>query len=264
MTAFIIIVSGSVAVKADDTFTNNGDGTMTVSYTAPTSTTILVLVENTDSASGVLRYYYKLNAGSNEMVVPLTEGTGSYLVRLCKVLADSRALVVKKWTVDLTEEEYARVFTIPSVIVNYGISDDAILKAASLTKKCKTDSDKVKKIYNYVIKNFSYDYEMLEIKTGTAYYVPSINDTYSRKLGICYDISAVMAGMLRSVGIEARIVTGYSPNITEYHAWNQIYDADNDTWYTVDGTYDMCKYDAGVKTKMKKKDSEYKDIIYTY
>lgn len=247
-----------------DTFVNNGNSTVTVTYTSSDGSTVLVLAENTETEGNPLKYYYKLEEGYNELVVPLTEGPGSYKIRLCKLIMGNRAMVVKKWDTVVTAEEASMVFMIPSVIVDYQITDAAIEKAAQLTAKCKTEKDKVKKIYNFVIKNFEYDYELLETKTNTAYYVPSINDTYERRLGICYDISAVLAGMLRSVGVEARIVTGYSPNISEYHAWNQIYDSKKKEWYTVDGTYDMCKYVSGVRTKMIKDDADYKDTIYTY
>lgn len=49
--------------------------------------------------------------------------------------------------------------------------------------------------------------------------------------GICFDYASLGAAMLRSVGIPARIVTGYvSPN-DFYHAWIMVYI--DGTWHTV-------------------------------
>jgi transglutaminase-like putative cysteine protease len=84
-------------------------------------------------------------------------------------------------------------------------------------------------------------------------------------MGICYDISAIMASMLRSQGVEVKLVTGYTPNIEGvYHAWNSVYDENNDSWITVDATYDIAMYKADKKYKMKKSSSDYTDIKYQY
>ncbi len=75
-----------------------------------------------------------------------------------------------------------------------------------------------------------------------------------------------MAAMLRSVGVEVKVVTGHTPNVKEYHAWNQVYDSAKKKWYTIDATYDMCLYNAksSKKYSMFKPDKDYEDILYTY
>lgn len=259
----LMLLIRPVPASAADVFKNNDNGTVTVTYEAKNGTTILVLVENTDTGKTATKYYYKVYEGENVMIVPLSEGTGTYKLRLCKLLANNKASILKTWTTK-SESKGNAVFKTANVIVDYPLSKDATDKAASLTKKSTTESDKVKKIYSYIIKNFAYDYELLSEKSVTQYYVPKIQDTYTRKLGICYDISSILVGMLRSVGVEARVVTGYTPNVDVYHAWTQVYDSEKKQWYTLDATYDMCMYGYGVKTDMVKKDSEYKDISYKY
>ena len=68
---------------------------------------------------------------------------------------------------------------------------------------------------------------------------------YKDKDGICYDFSVVFAAMLRTQGIETKLIKGYSTKVDGYHAWNQIYDSEKEEWYTVDSTYDICYDDAG-------------------
>ncbi len=265
----VIIFCAGVCVNdahaADSPFKDNENGTVTVVYEVEEDTTILILVENTSSKDKeALRYYYKWTEGENEVIIPLSEGAGKYKIRICKVRSDNKAVVLKSGEIEIEEETAEETFHNASVVVDYVVSDKVIKKAKSLTKKCTTDDEKVKKIYNYIIKNFSYDYELLDVKTKTSYYVPDLASTYSRKMGICYDISSVLAAMLRSVGIDARVVTGNTPNVKEYHAWNQVYDAEKEIWYTIDATYDMCKYKSGKKVSMIKEDSDYEDIVYTY
>ena len=71
-----------------------------------------------------------------------------------------------------------------------------------------------------------------------------------------------MASMLRSVGVPTKVVTGYTPNATVYHAWNNVY-ADS-KWNVVDATYDAQMYRAKVKYSMYKSFNDYKDVVYTY
>jgi len=261
----------AATVSDDDIFVDNENGTVKITFTAAEKETILILVDvpadnikaNTNEA---VRYYYKLQEGENVVNVPLTRGAGDYKIRICKVLDTGKASVLKTKKVKLTEDASKSVFDVSNIIVSYTAKDVYITQAKKLVKSCKTESAKVKKIYNYIIKNYAYDYELLSVKASTSYYSPINLNTYNRKLGICYDISALFSAMLRSVGVEARVVTGYTPNVKEYHAWTQIWDSKKKKWYTVDATYDMCLYNNKSKKKytMVKKDSEYSDIVYIY
>ncbi len=264
--------SAAVPAHADtEVFEDNGNGTVTINFEVEKDTTVLVLVyvpsENVKAGSNEAdRYYYKLKEGSNSVQIPLTKGTGTYKIIVCKVLSTGKATPLKSYTVDLTEYGNKKVFGVNNFVVDYGVSDEFIKKAKTLTKGSKTENAKVKKIYEYIIKNYAYDYELLSEKQRTSYYNPNNKSTFERKLGICYDISSLFAAMLRSVGVEARVVTGHTPNVKEYHAWTQVWDSKKKKWYTIDCTYDMCLYNAKSSKKytMVKKDSDYSDIKYIY
>lgn len=276
--ALLMIIPDSVPALAatnvsDDVFVDNDNGTVQVTFTVDKEVTILILVdvpsENIDSSADsheASRYYYKLTEGENVVNIPLTKGPGDYVIRVCKVLTTGKAAVLKSKTVTLSEAKAQEVFDVANMIVDYETSEKFIKKAKSLTKKCKTEKAKVKKIYNYVVENFAYDYELLDEKVATSYYTPDNAMTFERKLGICYDISSLFAAMLRSVDIEARVVTGYTPNVKAYHAWTEVYDSAKKEWYSVDCTYDMCLYNMGSskKTSMVKKSKDYSDTMYLY
>ncbi len=260
---------------ADDTFVDNKNGTVQITFTVDKDTTVLILVtvpegsvkKDTDAdTKKASNYYYKLSTGKNVVDIPLTRGSGNYKIRICKVLDTGKAAVLSTKEISLSEKNSTSVFEVSNFVVNYGLKDSYIEKASSLIKGSKTESDKVKKIYNFIVKNFAYDYELLSVKQKTSYYNPDNFSTYDRKLGICYDISALFVSMLRSVDVDARIVTGHTPNVKEYHAWSQVWDSKKKKWYTIDCTYDMCLYNAKSKKKytMVKKDSEYSDIVYYY
>jgi transglutaminase-like putative cysteine protease len=68
-------------------------------------------------------------------------------------------------------------------------------------------------------------------------YLPDIEKTYLEKTGICYDYASLFAAMLRSIGIPAKLVKGYSKeNPDVYHAWNEV--LLNGKWIVVDTTLD--------------------------
>ncbi|MBP5331552.1 MAG: transglutaminase domain-containing protein [Lachnospiraceae bacterium] len=265
--AVLVGVYGPVRpADAADGIEDQKNGTVEIKFTNNEDTTVLILAENTTTGTNTQRYYYKLEKGSQTVYVPLTEGAGTYKIRICKVRSDGKAVVLQTKEVELTESGFGTVFEIASMVINYKVKDSFIKKAETLVKGAKDDNTKIKKIYNYIITNFAYDYELLSTKAATNYYLPNNLSTYDRKLGICYDISCLMAAMLRSVGVEAKVVTGHTPNVKEYHDWNQVYDSGKKKCYTIDATYVMCLYNSKSYKKytMIKDDADYSDIVYTY
>ena len=74
-------------------------------------------------------------------------------------------------------------------------------------------------IYDYVVKNLSYDYQKAAtVKSG---YLPVLDTVLAEKKGICFDYAALMAGMVRSLGIPCKLVVGYAGSA--YHAWISIW-----------------------------------------
>ena len=144
-------------------------------------------------------------------------------------------------------------------------TNEAIKKAQTLASKGSNNNDKIKYIYEFVVKNYTYDYEKannINDIAKTIAYIPNVSNVYSEKKGICYDYSVLLASMLRSVGIPTKVVTGYTPNATVYHAWNNVYA--NSKWNVIDSTYDAQMYRAKKSYSMYKNHNDYKDVVYTY
>ena len=156
-------------VKAADSIEDKKNGTVEITFNNSEDTTVLILAENTSTGANTQRYYYKLEKGKNVVSVPLTEGAGKYKIRICKVRSDGKAVVLQTKEVNLTESGFGTVFEIASMVVNYKVKDSFITKAESLTKHAKDDYTKIQKIYNFVVSNFAYDYELLETKAKKSY-----------------------------------------------------------------------------------------------
>lgn len=163
-------------------------------------------------------YTYTMKSKGYE-VLPLTAGNGTYKVTLYVNVSGSSYATLLSVTIDVTLSTSFAPFLRPNQYVNYNKKTKVVKKAASLTKKSKSDLAKVKKVYNYVVKQYKYDKK--KAKTVQSGYVPKLDKIYKQKKGICFDYAAVMTAMLRSQGIPTKLVIGYTGNA--YHAWISVY-----------------------------------------
>ncbi len=195
-------------------YSNTKAGYVMVKYNEDTSKVLKSQVVGPDGNT----YTYTLTAEKYE-ALPLTAGDGEYKISVfINVKGNSYALVLSE-TIDVELESQFAPYLRPNQYVNYKKSTKVVKKAQTLTKKCKTDLAKVKKIYKYVIKNFKYDKNLA--RTVQSGYLPNLNKVYKKKKGICFDYAAVMTAMLRSQGVPTKLVIGYTGNA--YHAWINVY-----------------------------------------
>lgn len=201
---------------------------------------------------GNQKYTYNLNSNNT---FPMQLGNGNYTVSVFEQKSGNKYRLLKKDTVNLNLEDESIVYLQSIQLIHWDTDMKAIQKAKALTKNLKSDQEKVEAIYNYIVKNISYDKK--KSANVNADYIPSIEKTFSTSKGICYDYSALLAAMLRSVGIPAKLAMGYGKDIEEYHAWNQVYLKDSKQWVTIDTTYDAGFKDSKLKKPMLKKAGDY-------
>lgn len=177
------------------------------------------------------RYYYSLD--KDKEYIPLQLGNGNYTVKILENIKDKRYRVVSSENVFL-KEHCNKIYLNSTQPVYWHKSTEISKLAKDITKNSQTDLEKVEKVYNYIITNIDYDdYKINYLKDN---YVPNIMEIINAKKGICYDYSAVFAGMLRSLDIPTKLVKGYKDDLESYHAWNEVLIDDN--WYIIDTTYD--------------------------
>lgn len=255
-----IIPTFTMAASSALDFAKASDGIFAVSYDDGTARKVKIGVQY---ESGKMAYSnYTMGDNTN---FALDNGSGTYKVTLNVHVSGTSYKVVESKTVKVTMGAAASSTNskyLKSVSEISFKSDDSVSrKAAELTKGLKSDSEKIVAIYNYLVKNFSYDYDFAnkvisgQIKTHT----PSPKNTLSSKKGVCYDLSSLMAAMLRSQGIPTKLVKGYSTQVNGYHAWNSVYDESTDSWYTIDITVSICLKTGTVKSlsKATQKSSNY-------
>ena len=104
--------------------------------------------------------------------------------------------------------------------------------AKDLTKGAKSQLEKYNAITNYVDRVIRYDYvraATIPKKNGT----PDVNHVWNTHMGICMDTAALTTGMLRAVGIPARLCFGKADR--QNHAWVEADVAGKHLRYDHDG-----------------------------
>lgn len=202
------------------------------------------------------KYDYDLFGRNNFEYFPLQLGEGKYKVSIFENVVSTRYRLVKTQSIKAEIKNPFDVFKASIQTVNWNSEMEIIKKAADLTKNHKTDKEKVIAIYNFVVDNFSYDYD--KIKSVDTTYVPDIEKIYQAKKGICYDYSAVLASMLRSQNIPVKLIKGYSDLVNGYHAWNEVHLANENRWIVIDSTYDSVLKKSGKKFNIEKDKNKYR------
>lgn len=197
-------------------YSNAGDGYVMAKFKKALGPTLKCVVTTGNQA---LNDGYKYTLSLNKFqVIPLTEGNANYHIYMLYEVGGRYATELTL-TLNVKLSDQFGPYLRPNQFVNYNKNTKVVKKAASITKKCKTDLAKVKKVYNYVIKNYKYDKKLAaSVKPG---YTPNLNKVYAKRKGICFDYAAVMTAMLRSQGVPTKLVVGYTGNA--YHAWINVY-----------------------------------------
>lgn len=220
-------VASGILTKENDSaiidYSNTADGYVMVKYKEQTSTPLLAQITGPTTT---YTYYIK---GGEWTVFPLSDGNGSYAIKIFKhVLDDRYSIVLGQKCTAVLKDEFAP-FIRPNQYVNYENAINTMNTAASILTDSMSVLEKVDKIYNYVIKNLTYDYEKMLVVTGE--YLPDLDKVLKERKGICFDYAALMTGMLRSQNVPCKLVVGYADG--GYHAWINVWSTETG-W--IDGT----------------------------
>lgn len=191
-----------------------------------------------------VKYTYDLNSRGAYETFPLSDGDGAYTIGVYQNISDTKYSTVYTAKVTVKLKDVNAPFLLPNQYVNYTADSKVVKKAAELVKGKTSELEKIDAIYQYVIKNLTYDKQ--KAQTVQSGYLPVVDDILASGKGICFDYAAVMTAMLRSQGIPTKLVVGYAG--TAYHAWINTYSEatgwvegviffDGTTWKLMDPTF---------------------------
>lgn len=184
--------------------------------------------------------------------LPLQLGDGHYAITLLGSDDGRRYRTLNKTSFDVVLEEDV-VFLNSSQTVYYTEDDAVVTLAKALTEDLEDQEAKLRAIHTYVVEHVRYDYKKAEnLPKG---YIPKPTETLEGGGGICYDYSALLGAMLRSVDVPTKLIKGYSTYTPVYHAWNEV--LIDGEWWVVDSSTDAIYYDYKVAYDLKKAVKDY-------
>jgi transglutaminase-like putative cysteine protease len=245
--------------KSEIDVTNASDGYVKVRYLNETAKKLKVIIQK-----GTEKYTYDLNGKGEYDTYPLQMGDGKYKISVYENIVLNRYSTKQTAYVEAKLKDQNAPFLVPNQLVNYSAMCETVKKAAELTEGKTTDIEKLDAIYEYIISNIKYD--TLKAQTVKSGYLPNVDEILTSSKGICFDYAAIMASMLRSQSIPAKLVTGYSSNLSAYHEWNEVY-TDETGWIILNEMYfDGNKWnlmDSTLASSAKQSNSE-RVMEYTY
>ena len=218
-------------------YSNSSEGYIMVKYTGDNSKVKLQI-----TGPDGITYTYDLHGGYE--VFPLTAESGGYSVGIYENISGTQYSTALTFNFNADINNEFGPYLYPNQYVNFDASSLPVSKGQELAKGCSTDVEVVESVYNYIIDNFTYDYD--KAATVQSGYIPVVDDVFNSNTGICFDYAAVMATMLRSQGIPTRLEVGYMGE--DYHAWistyienvgwvNGIIEFDGEDWKLMDPTF---------------------------
>lgn len=194
---------GYIMVRVKD---GNGKGAYKVN---------VALAKKKDNSSN-----YDLEPDGEWHVLPLRGGDGVYKVQLYKQKSGKSYTNggQVQFETKLTSPEAP--YLVANPYVNYTQDTEAVKISDLVCMGLSTDKEKFEAVCDYIKLNYAYDYDRAKAVAGKQGILPDIDYCVTNQKGICQDLSATVACMLRVQGIPTQLVIGYTGR--QYHAWNMV------------------------------------------
>ncbi len=207
--------TGAVAYnssKVSIDVSNASQGYVMIKYTGSNPKVKIQITKNTT-------YTYDIANTGSYVTFPFSEGSGAYTIKVYENVSGNSYAQAASQTVSVSLADELIPFLYPNQFCDFH-ADSAVVAASDTLAGAITDPvAKVSAIYDYVVTNFTYDFN--KAATVRAGYLPVVDDTLATKTGICFDYAAVMTSMLRAQGVPTKLVIGYAGSV--YHAWVSVY-----------------------------------------
>jgi transglutaminase-like putative cysteine protease len=174
---------------------------------------------------------------NNNVVQPLLNNS---TVKNIQVILNNSFKAAEDEFSDITGKYLIRYFNGVTLEEAVQSTSEIDAKAKEIVGSDTNDRQKAYLIYLWIAENLTYDNEKAEIIAVDSSKVASgAIVAYSTRTGVCFDYSCLYVAMCRAVDLKVRFLTGLGYTGAEWgdHAWNQVYDSQEDVWLNVDTTF---------------------------
>ncbi len=201
-------------------YSNSQDGYVMVKWSAGGTPKVKVLIKGPNAGKGTYdSYQYNLRTDGEYEAFPLSDGSGKYTVGVYKNTSGTQYATISTASIDVKLTNEFVPYLRPNQYVTYTEGSETVKKAAEICTGVTGNLEKVEKVYEYVVKNVTYDKQ--KAKTVKSGYLPVVDETLKTGKGICFDYAALMSAMLRSQNVPVKLIVGYTGDV--YHAWINVW-----------------------------------------
>ena len=160
-------------------YSNTQDGYVMVKFTGTTTKRLKVQVAGPSASTPKkLVYSYDLKAGE-WTTFPLSDGNGNYKVTVAENTNATKYAVVASVSFTVTLKDEFAPYLRPNQYVDYAAAAKTVEKARELAGKETDVLKQVEAVYNYVVKNFTYDQQ--RAATVQSGYLPVLDSVLAEK-----------------------------------------------------------------------------------
>ena len=160
---------------------------------------------------------YDLNSNGDYETFPLQLGSGKYEIALFENVKGNKFSAEGKVTLNVQLNDENAAYLVPNQYVSYELWTSAVQKSDEICTN-PAPSEVYKAVTGFMADEFQYDFA--RAKKVSSGQLPDIDYCYDNRMGICQDLAAVTACMLRVQGVPAKLVIGYAGKY--YHAWTVV------------------------------------------
>lgn len=174
-------------------------------------------------------YAYDLPLDGTVVAVPANMGDGAYDVSVMRNVHDNEYFMILSATASVSLADDHLPALSPNIMCPFSEGSECVRKARELAGEATSQGEFAAAACEFVMEAVDYDDAKAAAAPSMSGYVPDPDRTLAEGKGICLDYASLLAAMLRSCGIPARIVVGDILPDGEYHAWVEA---------LVDGTWE--------------------------
>jgi len=203
--------------EAEIDYSNISDGYIMIRYLKPTELELRILVTTPNNKV----YTYRIEPDSEFHIFSLTEGDGKYEIGIFKQInkfESTKYTPVLRQTIQVRLNHEHAPFLIPSNYISFS-NNSLFLEMTSRLKGIDDERAAIHEINKFVVGSIKYD--KIQARDTDCWYIPDLDRAYTELTGICSDYAVLMTAMVRSIGIPARMVTGYTKD--GFHAWIEVH-----------------------------------------
>lgn len=174
-------------------------------------------------AAGGRRHQLLLPNDGEWQPLLLTLGPGEYALTVYEAGLYDRPirLLYRSSFVMAEAPEDTQLALLSSLHTNMAQNPVTAALAQSLCREAKTDEEKVKALWDWLMAHASYDKALARSIQFSE--IPDGDGIVRGEKGICSDYAAFMAVGLRAVGVPCKHVYGKNKRTGNQHAWNEVY-----------------------------------------